>query len=86
MIRLFFFHTFTQTYSHTLRLKLVSQFNQLSAGEVASNFLCTMPVISKIHPDLQEARDKVTFKLEEFTNWFYGGVDKVKEKRFLGNF
>lgn len=43
-----------------------------------------MPVISKINPDLQEARDKVTFKLEEFTNWYYGGVDKVKEKRFLG--
>lgn len=43
-----------------------------------------MPVVSKINPDLQEARDKVTFKTEEFTNWYYGGVDKVKEKRFFG--
>lgn len=43
-----------------------------------------MPVISKINPDLQEARDKVSFKVQDFTNWYFGGADKVEEKRFLG--
>lgn len=44
-----------------------------------------MPVASKINPDIKEERDKVEFNLEEFTNWYHGGADKVKEKRFLGN-
>lgn len=39
---------------------------------------------SKINPDIQEERDKVSFNVEEFTNWYYGGADSVKEKRFLG--
>lgn len=38
----------------------------------------------KVNPDLQEERDKVSFKVEEFTNWFHGGEEKVEEKRFLG--
>lgn len=39
----------------------------------------------KINPDLQEERDKIAFDIEEFTNWFYKGKEKVEEKRFLGN-
>lgn len=38
----------------------------------------------KINPDLQEERDKVSFDVDEFTNWYHGGKDKVEEKRFLG--
>lgn len=34
--------------------------------------------------ELKEERDKVPFDVEELTNWFYGGAEKVKEKRFLG--
>lgn len=43
-----------------------------------------MTVYSKINPDLTVARGKVTFDVSEFTNWYHGGADKVKEKRFLG--
>lgn len=43
-----------------------------------------MPVFSKVNPDLKEERDKITFNVEEFTNWYYGGAEKVKEKRFFG--
>lgn len=43
-----------------------------------------MPVVSKVNKDLQEERDKVIFNVEEFTNWYHGGADKVKEKRFFG--
>lgn len=38
----------------------------------------------KVNPDLQEEREKIGFDVEEFTNWFYKGADKVKEKRFYG--
>lgn len=38
----------------------------------------------KINPDLKEERQKVEFDVEDFTNWFYDGEDKVQEKRFLG--
>lgn len=41
---------------------------------------------SKVNPDIQEEREKVTFDINEFTNWFHGGKDKVEEKRFLGKF
>lgn len=44
-----------------------------------------MPVVSKMNPDIKAERDKVGFKVEEFTNWFHGGAEKVKEKRFFGN-
>jgi hypothetical protein len=44
-----------------------------------------MSIPSKINPDIKEERDKVSFDVEEFTNWYYGGAEKVKEKRFLGN-
>lgn len=40
--------------------------------------------VTKINPDLIEERSKVEFNVEEFTNFFYGGEDKVQEKRFLG--
>lgn len=43
-----------------------------------------MPIQSKLNPDIQEERSKVTFNVEEFTNWFYGGAANVKERRFLG--
>lgn len=39
----------------------------------------------KVSKDLQEERNKVNFNVKEFTNWFYGGEDKVKEKRDFGN-
>jgi hypothetical protein len=34
--------------------------------------------------NLQDERSKIPFNVEEFTNWYYGGADKVKEKRDLG--
>lgn len=43
-----------------------------------------MTAHSKMNPDIQEEREKVSFNLEEFTNWYHGGVAKVEEKRFLG--
>lgn len=43
-------------------------------------------MLSKMNPDIKEEREKVTFDIEEFTNWYYKGADKVEEKRFLGNF
>lgn len=44
-----------------------------------------MPAASKVvSKELKEERDKVKFNVEEFTNWFYGGEEKVKEKRFMG--
>ncbi|XP_070507364.1 acyl-coenzyme A oxidase 1-like [Chironomus tepperi] len=42
--------------------------------------------ISNVNKDLKEERDKVNFNVEEFTNWFYGGADKVKEKRYIENY
>lgn len=39
---------------------------------------------SKVNPDLQEERNKVTFNVEEFTNWYYEGEQNVSQKRFLG--
>lgn len=41
-------------------------------------------ISTKINPDLQEERDKIPFDVEEFTTWYYGGADKVEEKRSLG--
>lgn len=38
----------------------------------------------KVNPDLVEERAKVSFAPEEFTNVYYGGAEKVAEKRFLG--
>lgn len=43
-----------------------------------------MPSLSKLNKDIKEERDKVSFETEEFTNWYYGGKEKVDEKRFLG--
>lgn len=43
-----------------------------------------MTTSSKINPDITEEREKVEFKVEEFTNWYHGGIEKVEEKRFLG--
>lgn len=37
-----------------------------------------------LNSDLEDARNKVTFSVEEFTNWYHGGAEKVKEKRLLG--
>lgn len=41
---------------------------------------------SKINQDLKDEREKISFDKEEFTQWFYGGAENVKEKRFLGRF
>lgn len=72
-----------------------SLFNQFLAGECVRrklkvlerkvNFESKMPC-TKMNPDIKEERDKVSFNVEEFTNWFYGGAGKVEEKRFLGKF
>lgn len=43
-----------------------------------------MPVASKISKELKEERDKVKFNVEEFTNWFFGGAELVKEKKYIG--
>lgn len=40
--------------------------------------------IVKMNPDIKEERDKVSFVVEDFTNWFYGGEENVKERRFVG--
>lgn len=39
---------------------------------------------ARINPDLTEERQKVSFKVEDFTNWFHDGAEKVKQKRFYG--
>jgi hypothetical protein len=41
-------------------------------------------MMKKINPDLKEERDKIDFDVEEFTNWYYDGAEKVEAKRFLG--
>ncbi len=43
-----------------------------------------MTVNPKMNQDLREERQKVTFNVEEFTNWYHGGVENVKDKRYLG--
>jgi hypothetical protein len=43
-----------------------------------------MPIPKTVNKDLQEERDKVKFNVAEFTNWFYGGAEKVKQKRKIG--
>lgn len=39
----------------------------------------------KMNKDLKEERDRIPFDIEELTNWYYGGADKVKRRRFFGN-
>ena len=41
---------------------------------------------TKVNSDIKEERDKVLFNVEEFTNWYHGGKNKVDEKRFLGDY
>lgn len=43
-----------------------------------------MTVKTKVNQDLLEEREKVTFSVVEFTNWYYGGEANVKDKRYLG--
>lgn len=43
-----------------------------------------MAIPSKINPDLQEERNKINFNIEEFTNFYYNGAEKVAEKRKWG--
>lgn len=43
-----------------------------------------MAIPSKVNKDLQEERNTVNFNIEEFTNFYYNGADKVAEKRRLG--
>lgn len=44
-----------------------------------------MPAVSKaVNKDLKDERDKIRFNVDEFTNWFYGGEEKVKDKRYIG--
>ncbi|KAG5667344.1 hypothetical protein PVAND_015327 [Polypedilum vanderplanki] len=42
-----------------------------------------MPAVSKQLSDLDVERTFVNFNTEEFTNWYYGGAEKVAKKRFL---
>lgn len=39
---------------------------------------------TEVNKDLQNERQKCTFKNEEFTLWWVGGEAKLKEKRFRG--
>lgn len=34
--------------------------------------------------DIKEERSKVCFNIDEFTNWYHGGFENVKKKRFIG--
>lgn len=43
-----------------------------------------MSVKGKVNEDLQLERKKCSFQGEEFTNWFYGGPQKVAERRWIG--
>lgn len=43
-----------------------------------------MQTQTKTLSDLEVERTYVNFDTEEFTNWFYGGADRVSKKRFLG--
>jgi hypothetical protein len=43
-----------------------------------------MTAQSKMNQDIEDERKKVSFSIEEFTNWYHRGADKVEEKRFLG--
>lgn len=43
-----------------------------------------MPATSKINSDLQAERNSASFDVQEFTNWYYGGAEKVAEKKFFG--
>ena len=37
-----------------------------------------------MNPDIKEERSKVLFSVKEFADWFHGGSESLKEKRFLG--
>ncbi|CRL03339.1 CLUMA_CG016522, isoform F [Clunio marinus] len=39
-----------------------------------------------MNSDLIEERKKVAFNIEEFTNWYYGGAEKVTEQKFFENY
>lgn len=38
---------------------------------------------TKVNQDLQDERNKISFNVEEFTNWYYGGEANVRDKRYL---
>lgn len=59
-------------------------FNIFSSQQTFNRFIRTMSKNLKINQDLQDERDKVNFSVEEFTNFYYGGVKNVQEKRSLG--
>ena len=40
--------------------------------------------LQKINPDLDNERKKCTFDVEELSRWWYGGADKLLEKRKIG--
>jgi hypothetical protein len=42
--------------------------------------------MTTINKDLKEERDRVTFNVEEFTSWYYGGAENVEERRKIGEF
>lgn len=43
-----------------------------------------MVPLNSINLDLKNERTKCTFDKSEFTNWWYGGADKVDQKRRIG--
>lgn len=42
--------------------------------------------VSKVNPDLVEERQKISFEIDEFTRWFYGGQSNVEDLKFFGEF
>ncbi|KAJ6641355.1 putative peroxisomal acyl-coenzyme A oxidase 1 [Pseudolycoriella hygida] len=40
----------------------------------------------KMNADIKEERAKVSFNIDEFTNWYHGGFENVKKKRFMESY
>lgn len=39
---------------------------------------------ARVNPDLEKERRSASFNVEEFQCWWYGGAEKLKEKREIG--
>lgn len=42
--------------------------------------------VQKVNPDLTEERQNVSFDVNEFKRWFYGGQSNVEDLKFFGKF
>ncbi|XP_036331678.1 probable peroxisomal acyl-coenzyme A oxidase 1 [Rhagoletis pomonella] len=46
----------------------------------------TSLIPARVNPDLEKERRSASFKIEEFQCWWYGGADKLKDKREIENY